>query len=173
VSPGQRFYLFGRNGVGAAFANAVINCGFGWAMTHRRAVLPLWGTFGIAGDLAGTAFGVTFGTCLFMAVQVRWEVSHGKIEPIRLSPATAALIVRFPTGALRRGVGLGALSVPLFALPVVVALIACGVHGMSRLPFLVLKSGFAAFEGGVVTPLIVLAALCDLVRPQPERPPTS
>jgi hypothetical protein len=173
MSPRQRFYLFGQNGIGAAVANAVINWGVGWAMTHRGAVLPLWGMFGIAGDLAGTAFGVTFGTCVFMAVQVRREVDRGRIEPIRMSASTGALIARFPAGVLRRGVGLGALSVPLFALPVLVALIACDVHAMARIPFLVLKSGFSAFEGGLVTPLIVLAALHDRVPLRPERPSMS
>ena len=66
---------------------------------------------------------------------------------------------------------LGALSVPLFALPVALGLVALGVTGMPRLAFLALKSGFSAIEGAIVTPFIVLATLAEaLAKAHAARP---
>jgi len=171
VSPRQRFYLFGQNGIGAALVNAAINWALGWAMTRHLARLPMWGMTSVGTDLLGTAFGVTFGTCLVMALQVRRDLTHGRISPVALSGPLEALVGRFPQGVLRRGLGLGALSVPVFALPVVAALAASGVHAMDRVPFLVLKSSFSAVEGAIVTPLIVLAALSGVSVRVPQTAP--
>jgi hypothetical protein len=171
MSPRQRFYLLGQNCVGAAIANAAINWGLGWALTRSFAALPMWGRVSIAGDLAGTAFGVTFGTSLVVALQVRWDLARGSIGPIPLSRSLAAFVARLPRGPLRRGMRLGALSVPLFALPVALGLVALGVTGMPRLAFLALKSGFSAIEGAIVTPFIVLATLAEaLAKAHAARP---
>jgi hypothetical protein len=162
MSPRQRFYLVGQNCIGAAFANAAINWGLGWALTRGVAQLPMWGMKSVAGDLIGTAFGVTFGTSLVMALQVRWDLARGRIAPIALPASLATFVARFPDGALKRGAGLGALSVPLFALPVVAGLVAFGVTALYRQPFLALKAGFSAVEGAIVTPFIVLATLSEV-----------
>jgi hypothetical protein len=164
VSPGQRLYLIGQSCVGAAIANAIINGAIGWAITRGAATFPMWRLPGIAGDLAATAFGVTFGTCVCMAVQVPWDFGRGKITPVRLSASIAALLARFPRGTLYRGLGLGALSIPLFALPVVAALAALGRGAMDREPYIVLKAVVSAVQGAIVTPFIVLAALGDVAR---------
>jgi hypothetical protein len=171
VSPKQRFYLVGQNCIGAALANAAINWTLGWALTRNVAQLPMWGLTSVAGDLTGTAFGVTFGTSLFMAFQVRWDLARGKIAPIALSGSLETLIRRLPDRTLRRGLRLGALSVPVFALPVVACLVAFGVQALHRLPFLALKSCFSAIEGAVVTPFIVLATLSEVAAQGSQKDP--
>jgi hypothetical protein len=167
MSPRQRFYLFGQNCIGAAFANAAINWALGWALTRRLEALPLWGLVSVAGDLTGTAFGVTFGTSLVVALQVRWDLARGKIAPIPLFGSLAAFVGRLPDGAMRRGLRLGALSMPVFALPVILGLVALGVTAMPRLAFLALKAGFSGVEGAIVTPFIVLATLAEVSAPAP------
>jgi hypothetical protein len=165
VSPRERVYLFGQSCVGAAIANAAINYGLGLAATRGFATFPLWRVPGVAADLVGTAFGVTFGTCVFMAIQIPWDLRRGKIAPIASLPTQlSAVVARFPRGTLRRGFSLGLLSVPVFALPVVVALALVGAPGMESARFVGLKASFAALEGAVVTPLLVLAAIADAVR---------
>ncbi len=166
MSPQQRFYLVWQSCVGAAVVNAALNGAIGWAITRGMARLPMWRIPGVAGDLAGTAFGVTFGTCVCMAVQVPWDLGRGKIAPapVPVPAAITALLARFPRGLLSRGIGLGALSVPIFALPVIAVLVACGAGPMAREPYVALKAALSAVEGAIVTPLIVLAALEDAAR---------
>jgi hypothetical protein len=165
--PRDRRYLLVTCCVGSAIVNAIINGGLGWGLTHTFPILPVWRIPGVAADIAGTAFGVTFGTCLGMAFQIRRDLRLGKVGPVgssALSPGVAALVARFPLGTFKRSVGLGALSVPIFALPVVVGLVVLGTASLERVPFVVLKSGFAALQAAMVTPLLALAALGDLER---------
>jgi hypothetical protein len=153
--------------IGSALVNAVINGGLGWGLTHTYPVLPLWRIPGVVADIAGTAFGVTFGTCLGMVLQIRRDLKAGRVGRVdasMLSPAVAALVARFPLGTFRRSVGLGALSVPIFALPVVLGLAILGIGSMERVPFVALKAGFAALQAAMVTPFIALAALGDAAR---------
>jgi hypothetical protein len=139
-------------------------------------MLPLWRIPGVVADLAGTAFGVTFGTCLGMVLQIRRDIRRGKVGPVEasaLSPRLAAIVGSFPAGTLKRSLGLGAASVPLFALPVVAGLIAMGIGSLDRVPFVVLKSGFAALQAAAVTPLIALGVLGDLSRGRRPRTPAA
>ena len=167
--PRDRRYLILTCCIGSAIVNAIINGGLGWGLTHTYPVLPLWRIPGVVADIAGTAFGVTFGTCLGMALQIRRDMRLGKVGPVEasalsaFSPRVAALVARFPVGVLKRSVGLGAVSV-IFALPVVVGLLVLGIGSMERVPFIALKAGFAALQAAMVTPLIALAALGDVSR---------
>jgi hypothetical protein len=163
----DRRYLLVTCCIGSAVVNAIINGGLGWGLTHTYPILPLWRIPGVVADIAGTAFGVTFGTCLGMALQIRRDIRRGKVGPVEvsaLSPGVAALVARFPAGTFRRGMGLGAASVPLFTLPVIVGLLVMGVGPLERMPFVALKSAFAALQAAMVTPLIALAALGDISR---------
>jgi hypothetical protein len=164
VTPRDLRYLLLQCCLGSAIVNAVINGGLGWATTRSLPSLLLWRVPGVAADIVGTAFGVTFGTCLGMAFQIRRDLKSGKIGPVRVGPGVAVLLARFPYGTLRRSVGLGVLSVPLFALPMVLALVVLGVGALERTPFIVLKACFAALEAALVTPFIALAALGDVER---------
>jgi hypothetical protein len=163
----DRRYLLVTCCIGSAIVNAIINGGLGWGMTQSFPMLPLWRIPGVAADLAGTAFGVTFGTCLGMVLQIRRDIRRGKVgpvEPSALSPGIAAIVARFPAGTLRRSLGLGAASVPLFALPVALGLLVMKIGSLDRVPFVALKSGFAALQAATVTPLIALGVLGDLSR---------
>ncbi len=156
--------------IGSAIVNAIINGGLGWGLTHTFPSLPLWRIPGVVADIAGTAFGVTFGTCLGMALQIRRDMRRGKVGPVEasaLSPGVAALVASFPAGILKRSIGLGIVSV-VFALPVVVALLVLGIGSLDRVPFVALKSSFAALQAAMVTPLIALAALGDVSRTAPS-----
>jgi hypothetical protein len=63
--------------------------------------------------------------------------------------------------------GLGFLSIA-FSLPVIAALAALGSGLMQSKDYVVLKAAFAAVEGAIVTPLIVIGVLADL--PQARSP---
>jgi hypothetical protein len=156
--------LIGQSCIGAAIANAVINGALGWGATRELAVFPVWHVPGVAADIAGTAFGVTFGTCVFMALQVPFDVRRGKLSEVPLSPGVASLLARFPRSMLTRGLGLGLLSVPLFAAPLIAALAVIGADSMQSKQYVMLKAVFAAVEGAVITPFLVLAALDDVIR---------
>jgi hypothetical protein len=165
--PRDRRYLILTCCIGSAIVNAIINGGLGWGLTHTYPVLPLWRIPGVVADIAGTAFGVTFGTCLGMALQIRRDLKAGRVGRVdasMLSPGVASLVARFPLGTFRRSVSLGALSVPIFTLPVVVGLAIVGIGSMERVPFVALKAGFAALQAAMVTPFIALAALGDVSR---------
>ena len=146
MTPRDRRYLLMTCCLGSAILNAIINGGLGWGLTRACPLLPMWRIPGVVADLAGTAFGVTFGTCLGMAFQIRRDLRRGKVGHAAvsaLSPGVAGLVARFPEGVLRRSVGLGALSVPLFTLPIVVGLLVLRVGPLDPVPFVMLKSGFA------------------------------
>jgi hypothetical protein len=170
--PRERRYLLVTCCIGSGIVNAIINGGLGWGLTHTFPNLPVWRIPGVAADIAGTAFGVTFGTCLGMAIQIRRDMRLGKVGPVEasaLSPGVAALVARFPVGVFKRSVSLGAVSV-VFALPVVVGLLVLGIGSLDRVPFVALKSSFAALQAAMVTPLIALAALGDVSRSRTRLP---
>jgi hypothetical protein len=162
MTPKQRFYVVARNGLGAAFVNAALNGAIGWALTRGLSEFPIWRAPGVAVDLVFTAFGITFGTCLALPLQTKRDFQRGLVTLPELTPGVAGLLGRFPSGLFRRAVVLGAVSIPLFAPPVLVALAASGQAVMGRVPFVELKAAFSAIQGGIVTPFIVLAILSDL-----------
>jgi hypothetical protein len=169
LSVEQRRYVFARSSLGGAVINALLNGAIGWGITFGLATFPIWKLPGVAGDLVATAFGVTFGTCLGAKLTVRWDIARGKVAalaPPSLAPpggsGTGPWLRRLPEGVLRRSLWLGLLSIPVFALPVLLALWLTGEPDMERLTFVALKAAFSAAEAAVVTPLIVLAVLLDM-----------
>lgn len=158
----QRFYILTQNGLGAALVNALLNGAIGWGLTRGLAGFPVWRAPGVAMDLVFTAFGITFGTCLVLPSQIRRDFERGRATLPRLSARVRTFVDRFPRRFFARGLVLGALSIPVFAPPVLVALLAHGAPSLSRLAFVELKALFSAVQGGLVTPLVVLAVLSDL-----------
>lgn len=148
--------------MGAAIVNALLNGGIGWAVTRGLPTFPAWKLPGVAGDLVATAFGVSFGTVLAMALQIRFDVSRGKISPFPPPASLAQVLARVPRAILPRSIVLGAFSVPVFATPALVWLALSGQEALTRTAFVWLKGGLAAVEGGLVTPFIVLCALGDV-----------
>jgi hypothetical protein len=140
-----------------------LNGAIGWGLTRGLSDFPVWKAPGVAIDLVLTAFGITFGTCLVLPPQIKRDASRGRITlPDDLPPSVTGLIARLPRGALARGLLLGGVSVPLFAPPVLVGLALLGGATMGRFDFVELKALFSAIQGGLVTPLVVLAVLSDL-----------
>ena len=167
MTPRERFYVIGQNGVGAALVNALLNGFLGWLVVRELASFPMWQVPGVAGDLLGTAFGVSFGTGLGAAFAVRKDFEKKKIGLPRIAPALAALIARFPHGTWKRSIWLGFVSVPIFGVPVLLVLAGAGIQAMSPSSFILVKATLAAVQAALVTPLIVLGVLTDLGAPEP------
>ena len=162
MTPEQHRYLFVECVIGAAVINALINGGLGWAATIGHATFPVWKVPGVAADLMATAYGVSFGTCIGAAVQVRIDRGRGRITtpsevPARLAPIISAM----PKGLLARAIALGMVSVAALGPFIALALYFYGAAEFARQPFVGIKAAFSAVEGAVVTPVIVLAALLD------------
>jgi hypothetical protein len=169
VSPEQRRYLVGQSGVGAAVGNALLNGLAGWLITRGLAEFPVWQFPGVVADIAGTAFGVTFGTALGATFQVPRDMKKGKISLGAVPPSFTSALSRLPAGALRRALWLGVISIAVFTPPVVAVLLALGDHALRRNGFIALKAGFSAIEAAIVTPLVVLGVLWDLARAKPAQ----
>jgi hypothetical protein len=150
--------------VGAPIVNAILNGAIGFAVTGGLATFPVWGIPGTVPDLMATAFGVTFGTCLVVPLQVRRDLTRGNVTAPTASVPLSALLSRFPEGTLARSIVLGVVSVPLFCPFAVLPLVVLGTSDLSRAGFVALKAGFSALEAAVVTPVLLLAALLDLAR---------
>jgi hypothetical protein len=166
MTPEQRRYLFVECVIGAAVVNALINGGLGWVATRGYPTFPVWKLPGVAADLLGTAYGVSFGTCIGAALQVKIDRARGRITtpstvPERLAPIISAM----PRNLLARAIAVGIASVAVLGPLVALGLYFYGAPAFGRQPFLVLKSAFSAVEGAVVTPVIVLAALLDSTAP--------
>jgi hypothetical protein len=162
MTPEQRRYLFVDCVIGAAVVNALINGGLGWVATRGYPTFPVWKLPGVAADLLGTAYGVSFGTCIGAALQVKIDRARGRITtpntvPDRLAPIIAAL----PRNLLARAIALGVASVAALGPLIALGLYFYGAPEFGRQPFLEVKAAFSAVEGAVVTPVIVLAALLD------------
>jgi hypothetical protein len=162
VTPEQRRYLFVECVIGAAVVNALINGGLGWVATLGHPTFPVWKLPGVAADLLGTAYGVSFGTCIGAALQVKIDRARGRITtpsavPERLAPIISAM----PRHLLARGIALGVASVAALGPFIALGLYFSGAHEVARQPFIAVKAVFSAVEGAVVTPVIVLAALLD------------
>jgi hypothetical protein len=167
MTPRERLYVIGQNGVGAALVNALLNGFLGWLVVRELQSFPMWHVPGVAGDLVGTAFGVSFGTGVGAAFAVRKDFEKKKIGLPQLSPGLANLIARFPHGTWKRSIWLGCVSVPIFGVPVLLLLMASGTAALSPGDFILIKATLAAVQAALVTPLIVLGVLSDLARPAP------
>jgi hypothetical protein len=147
----DRIYLFGPGCLGPAVVNALINGALGWAGTRKLPAFPLW-----------TLPGVAFGTYLGLALQVKRDTRAGKVGPMTSPAVVAAIFGRLPRSTFARSVSLGLAAVPVFAVPVIAALVASGSSEVVSRSFVVLKGTFAAVEAGVLAPLIVLGVLGEM-----------
>jgi len=156
-----RRYFIGQTVIGAAIVNALINAGFGWLAMLERHTLPVWGSPGVAVDTVFTAYGVAFGTVLFVTSQARNDMFAGKAYPADPTGALGRLVYGLPRRLLRRGVVLGVACVVTF---VPLPLLAIAYVGVPELPagqFIAFKAAFSAVVGAAVTPLIALQAMID------------
>jgi hypothetical protein len=161
-TPEQRRFLFVQNTIGAAVVNLAINGAIGWAITRGLQVFPVWSVPGAAPDLVATGFGVSFGTAIAARLGVNFEVARGRISAIAPEPPYAGWYRRLPRQTFARSVWFGAVSVPVFVVPLLLVLLVAGTPALERTTFVWLKAGFSAVQAAIVTPLIVLAVLFDL-----------
>jgi hypothetical protein len=163
----QRRFLFVQNTLGAAVVNLVINGVIGWAITRGLDAFPVWSIPGAAADLAATGFGVSFGTCIAARIGVNWELARGRVTALAPVPPYASWYRRLPRQTFARSVWFGAVSLPVFVLPLLAAILIAGAPALERTAFIWLKAGFSAVQAAIVTPLIVLAVLFDLAQERP------
>jgi hypothetical protein len=142
-----RYFLL-RHVLGAGIANFLLNGAMGWIIMLKRADLPLWGMQSIAGDLAGTAFGLSFGTCLIVTVTARNDLRKGLVDALHLSPAVTDTFRKPPHGTFKRSLIFGVGSLFLFAPMAIALLLATGVTDLRPVPFTLLKATYR--QGGRV-----------------------
>jgi hypothetical protein len=159
MTPKQRFFVFVQNGIGAIVVNAVINGALGWAAVRGLETFPTWS--GAAPDLAGTVFGVGFGTCLGVPFATRLDLRKGKLDALAPSPELRARIARLPSGAFKRALTGGLLSLAVF-FPIAAALLALvGAPSFTPHAYLTLKIVFSAIQGAIITPPVAYLALAE------------
>jgi hypothetical protein len=162
VTPEQRRYLFVECVIGAAVINALINAGLGWLATRGLATFPVWKFPGVAADLLATAYGVSFGTCIGTAVQVRIDRARGRITtPNSVPERLAPIIQAMPRHLFARAIAVGVASAAALGPFIALGLFLYAPKELDRQSYIVLKAAFSAVEGAAVTPVIVLAALLD------------
>jgi hypothetical protein len=161
---GPRTFSWLQSALGAGIINALINAPLGLVLVKPGARLALFGLPGVAADLTAMAFGISFGTALVVTLQTRGQVRRGRLSPPALSPRLRASLERWPSSLFRRAWNLGVISVLLFVPLPLLVLWATGVHDMDRLALTVFKGVFSFVAGGLVTPLVVVAATV----PRPE-----
>lgn len=170
MSPKQRRYLILVGCIGPAVANAFFNGLIGWLITVAIPNFPIWSIPGVAIDLVATAGGVAFGTCIAMVMQVKRDYRRGKITAPPVSSSVYRVLALIPKDLLKQSIAIGVLSVPLFALPVLLILLLTGVDALDRVTFTLLKTGLSGLESVLITPFIVLNALLDLSGPSVSEP---
>lgn len=167
MSREQRRYFVLQCCIGAAVLNLLLNALAGWAITLKVLEFPVWKFPGVMADLAGTAFGITFGTAAIAPFATRRDLVRGKITAPKVAPdIDASFERRLPRSTLGRAAWLGVLSIAVFVTPIAVALVALGADALDRTAFIVLKAIFSGLEAAVVTPFIVFAVLLDEARRQ-------
>ncbi len=156
---GPRSFSFWQTALGAGVVNALINAPLALVLLKPGASLPLWGLPGLAADLVAMAFGISFGTAIVVTLQTRNRLRRGKLLPPAIPPRLRASLERWPRSLPRRAWNLGVISVLLFVPLPLLVLWASGVPGLERTSLGVLKGCFSFVQGGLVTPLVVVAAL--------------
>jgi hypothetical protein len=165
MTPEQRRYLFVECVIGAAIINAIINGGLGWLATRGMTTFAVWKIPGVAADLLATAYGVSFGTCIGAAVQVRVDTARGKITvPDTVPQGLATILATLPKRLLPRAIAMGIVSAIVLSPFILVGLFVAGNAALPIWPYITVKALMATVEGAAVTPVIVLAALVDYGR---------
>jgi hypothetical protein len=162
MSPEQRRYLIGVCCLAPALVNALLNGLLGWIITLSTPRFLLWTVPGAAFDLVATAFGVALGTCLGLIIQVKKDYRLGKISLPPVPAWVAVRIARWPDHRLKgltQSVWLGVLSVLVFAVPLLLALLVAQVTALERWSFIATKTALSAVEPMTIGPLVALKAL--------------
>jgi hypothetical protein len=167
LGPHRRWIVINAILVSAAI-NLVLNAAIAWVSVLGQRAVPLWSVPLLGGqstvvDTVCTLFVLPLTTCLMCTSSVWQELRSGRLTPLRKSTCFWSVIAHLPARRLRRGVVLGALSVLVFAPPVVLLMTALDVGDLSIEGFMIYKVSFAVVLGAMVTPLIAARAMTDAI----------
>lgn len=139
--------------------NFVLNGGIAYALFRSAESVPLFGQSSIVGDTLITSFLLPFLTCLIVTGLIAKQVTAGKVPGLANAPQGRLGAFFATRGKASRGALLGAASVVLLALPVLLVLSASGVEALPRDAFLWFKAGYAGGIAAIVQPAIAWLAL--------------
>ncbi len=158
-------YLLLEQGAGGTLVNIAINAAIAWPLFHTLEQVPLWGTMSIAGDTISTCFLLPFATCVIVTRLAAREVRRGRFPAPRFRRARSPWLKRLPASTEVRGILLGIVCTATLAPLTILVLALLGIDQLGFHGFLALKSLFAGALGGLLTPVIALAALGDATDP--------
>lgn len=144
--------------IGAGIVNLVLNAPIAFFIVPSGGRLGIWSFPGVALDLWFTAYGVGFGTGLFVTPETRKKVERGKLIPPELPAGVRNYFATWPRTLLLRANNLGTAAGLLFVPLPLLALRAFHVQPLDRMSMVLLKGTFAFVVGAVVTPIIAAAA---------------
>lgn len=153
----HRRYLI-EQAIAGFVINAVLNAGIAWLVFHSFETVPLWGEQSIMGDTIATGFLLPFLVCLVLTPLTRGQIRSGKLPA---DDVTRALVSRLPKGLFVRSLVVGAVGLPIAALPVFAILSGLGVTEIASAPFIGIKALIAGLLAALVSPPIALRALGD------------
>lgn len=147
-----------------AISNTVINTGLGWLGARKESHIGLSGLSlahpHLISQAVGTCFFLPFFTSLFITFAVRRAVAEEALTPLDC-PSARWFQLLFPAGLLARSLRLGLLSLVVLGPVVAVVLDATVPHGTTRDAFLLVNTAASVVFGGLVTPIVAIAAMCD------------
>lgn len=146
--------------VASVVINAAVSAAFVWLIFRGMAVIPLWGSRGLAVDLIPTTFMITLMSTIASTLITRGRLRRSQAP--QLARADAGSIARaLPRNLLLRALTL-ALGATLVLVPLTVAgLILFGIESAAYGNVMLFKIGYGAVLALIVTPAIVRRALLD------------
>jgi hypothetical protein len=160
TAPQLRFVLI-EQGLGAAVVNFVIDGAIGWLLFRGVDPVPFWGDPSIAADTIGTSFILAFLTTMIVTTLARSRVRGGVLTTITAARLRPRLLASLPRNTFLRALVLGATCAATAAPLMLLVLHLVGVDAMPHGAFLLFNASYAAVLGGLVTPLVAVAALAE------------
>lgn len=138
--------------------NAAIALFFAALLFHDAAIIPLWGTKGIAIDLIPTVFMLTLFGSLAISLLTRQRVRLGRVAAPQARPSS--WIVALASLPLAARTFIVAVLMTVVLVPATcLALMTLAVDTLAFWPFVAFKMVYAALVGAVSAPWILKAAL--------------
>lgn len=150
----------------AAISNTLVNTGLGWLGARHESRIGLSGLSvahpHLISQAVGTCVFLPFFTTLITTYGVRQAVADATI--VRLDgPDSRWWRFLFPPGLLARSLRLGLLSLVVLGPIIAVVLATTLPHGTTRDAFLLVNTAASVVFGGITTPIVAIAAMCDEV----------
>jgi hypothetical protein len=167
LSPVNRRWIIRYALLMTAVVNIVVNGLLAWLSTIGRSHLgliavPLLGAPSLVTDTLGTFVILPITTTLLCSAGVRGYQRRGLLDPIPSAGfGPMRWIDRLPSGDLRAGFVLAALSVGLFAPGSCALLVGLASGGVGRASFVIYKVLLGVALGAVVTPVVAVRAMAQ------------